>query len=348
MRHVCYAVLLALCSTPLLGQITFRQSAAEQILGLGNYVQFHIDTTADRPTVNVGPKGGPHVYDFSMLKLYHSYTDTIRLVSAVPHLAVRFPGSALVLTFPGDNGFQNNVMEFQTGVLQQLGDYEKDGNTVYIDHRTQPEPFLFFPSDLGDSVRFDYQGVDSTFVDGGLTSSGGTTHPLDYVVDGYGTLLLPNAQSFQCLRIRTQEYTPYNYKGFKYVTPNGLILFVESFNTSPDEGDVTNNGIFLMRSPILTSVAPEKNLPVRFSFDQNFPNPFNPSTTIRFTLSAASPVTVVIYDVLGRPIATLEEGIRSAGQNTVVWNSEGMPSGIYYCRITAGHSAGTKKMVLVR
>lgn len=72
-----------------------------------------------------------------------------------------------------------------------------------------------------------------------------------------------------------------------------------------------------------------------FRLHQNVPNPFNPTTTIAYTLPTATHVKLGVYDVRGREIAVLVDGHRPAGAHSAVWNAAGMPSGIYFCRITA-------------
>jgi len=86
---------------------------------------------------------------------------------------------------------------------------------------------------------------------------------------------------------------------------------------------------------------------------QNFPNPFNPATSIAFFLPRDETVSIVIFDVGGRMVRTLLQEKRSAGKHTVVWNGgneAGSPaaSGVYYCRLTAGKQKITRKLVLMR
>lgn len=89
-------------------------------------------------------------------------------------------------------------------------------------------------------------------------------------------------------------------------------------------------------------------LPQSFFVDQNYPNPFNPSTVIRYGLPAASTVTVTVFDVLGREIATLFEGRQDAGLHEVTWDAAQLGSGIYLCRVQAGTSVIVKSMMLVK
>ena len=94
-------------------------------------------------------------------------------------------------------------------------------------------------------------------------------------------------------------------------------------------------------------------VPERFALYPNYPNPFNPTTTINFDLPIATKVVIRIYDVTGREIAILANRHMDAGQHSVVWNGENkrgraVASGVYFCRLQAGSLTQTKKMVMLR
>ncbi len=89
-------------------------------------------------------------------------------------------------------------------------------------------------------------------------------------------------------------------------------------------------------------------LPGSFSLEQNYPNPFNPSTVINYALPTRQHVTLEVFDVLGREIATLVNEVRPAGEYTVRWNAEGVPSGVYFYRMQAGAFTATKKVMVLR
>ena len=92
----------------------------------------------------------------------------------------------------------------------------------------------------------------------------------------------------------------------------------------------------------------EGNVPTRFALEQNYPNPFNPSTTILFRLPSRSFVSLKVFDVLGREVATLvSEGLPS-GTYTVRWTAAAFPSGVYLYQLRAGSFVETKKLVLLR
>ena len=85
-----------------------------------------------------------------------------------------------------------------------------------------------------------------------------------------------------------------------------------------------------------------------FSLSQNFPNPFNPSTSIRYAIPRESDVKLVVYDVMGREIATLVNERLNAGTYTVDWNASEFPSGVYFYRLTADNFTETKKLLLIK
>ncbi|HHJ52886.1 MAG TPA: T9SS type A sorting domain-containing protein, partial [Caldithrix abyssi] len=101
---------------------------------------------------------------------------------------------------------------------------------------------------------------------------------------------------------------------------------------------------------IATSVPTDKEtLPENFILEQNFPNPFNPKTVIRYRLPAAGLVELSVYSVLGQKVATLVTGKQKAGVHTVQWNGSNMASGVYfYCLKTNAGVVLTKKMILLR
>jgi hypothetical protein len=83
--------------------------------------------------------------------------------------------------------------------------------------------------------------------------------------------------------------------------------------------------------------------------NQNYPNPFNPTTQISFTLPQAQQVTLKVYDMLGREVATLaNREMFSSGMSTLNFNASNLSSGLYIYRLTAGNVAVTRKMTLIK
>ena len=83
--------------------------------------------------------------------------------------------------------------------------------------------------------------------------------------------------------------------------------------------------------------------------EQNFPNPFNPTTSIGFSLEKKSDVSLTVFNILGQEIATLFDGVKEAGDHNVVWDASEVVSGIYFYKLsTADGLSRTKKMVLLK
>lgn len=90
------------------------------------------------------------------------------------------------------------------------------------------------------------------------------------------------------------------------------------------------------------------SLPTEFALEQNFPNPFNPSTQIQFALPEQSRVSIQVFDMLGRQVASLVNEVRAAGMHLVTFDAKNLASGIYMYRIQAGSFVQTKRMTLVK
>jgi hypothetical protein len=101
---------------------------------------------------------------------------------------------------------------------------------------------------------------------------------------------------------------------------------------------------------VLTSVDGQRGagIPDRLTLFQNYPNPFNPLTTIRYEISTGSTVSLKVYDLLGREVATLAEGMKHPGVYTATWNAGDNASGVYIYKLTAGTYNESKKLVLLK
>jgi aminopeptidase N len=102
----------------------------------------------------------------------------------------------------------------------------------------------------------------------------------------------------------------------------------------------------LMLSPKILSVAGEITAD-KYGLSV-YPNPFNPYTTIRYSLPEAQFVALSIFDLLGREVAVLSQGYQSAGEHTVQWNAARQSSGIYLCKIRSGQWYETRKVMLLK
>jgi hypothetical protein len=103
-------------------------------------------------------------------------------------------------------------------------------------------------------------------------------------------------------------------------------------------------------SPLLATAVTQRRteLPTQFVLSQNYPNPFNPSTTISYTLKRNGKVRLTVYDIIGREVTVLVDGVQSAGKHEIMFSGADLPSGIYFYRLETGNEVFAKKMALVK
>jgi predicted acyl esterase len=99
---------------------------------------------------------------------------------------------------------------------------------------------------------------------------------------------------------------------------------------------------------VTSAAEPAPSLPAAFVLHQNFPNPFNPSTTIRFDLAAAQDIRLEVYNIAGQLIATLVDGMMPAGSHAVPFQPRDLASGLYYYRLVTPAGGTVRSMVLLR
>jgi hypothetical protein len=105
---------------------------------------------------------------------------------------------------------------------------------------------------------------------------------------------------------------------------------------------------FPAQKAIWTDVKSVDALPEEFTLSQNYPNPFNPSTTIEYQITKSGMTTLKVYNVLGQEVATLVDGVVSAGSHEATFDASRLSSGIYFYTLRSGSFVETKKMVLLK
>ncbi len=139
--------------------------------------------------------------------------------------------------------------------------------------------------------------------------------------------------------------------------PSGACWTLQSATAISDSGYIAGTGIpasdnqphgYLLTPAAPTGVRERPPLPPRFVLYQNYPNPFNPSTEIKYELPVQEFVTLKLYDVLGREVATLVSGRELPGTYSVMWDAGGKASGVYYCRMQAGEYSSVKKIMVLK
>ena len=110
-----------------------------------------------------------------------------------------------------------------------------------------------------------------------------------------------------------------------------------------------NFGLSIAEVLITTLSAPEDSyMPMEYSLEQNWPNPFNPSTSIRYSLKEAGLTTLSIFDIMGREVMELVNENQPVGRYQLSFDGSQVPAGLYFYRITSGEFSSVRKMLLIK
>ena len=179
----------------------------------------------------------------------------------------------------------------------------------------------------------------------------------------YGFLLFNGPYSVETPALYTAEVgmtqlmIPYSYSsaialletaGFQSITCDWLVFATDGQDTTMSDEIRT---LFLDARPVLT--VDESVVPEVFALHQNFPNPFNPTTTINYDIPESQVVSIMIYDIMGRKVRSLVNEFQEVGYRSVRWDATddfgiGVSAGMYVYTIQAGDFRQVRKMVLLK
>ncbi len=129
--------------------------------------------------------------------------------------------------------------------------------------------------------------------------------------------------------------------------PNTLVLNNKFIFATTSEG-IMRRSLSELIGTVGIKEEDHNNLPDKFSLEQNYPNPFNPSTKIEYSIPHSEKVTIQIYNILGKRVATLVNEEKPAGNYEIVFDGSNLPSGVYFYQIRAGSYIETRKMLLLK
>ncbi|NBC17912.1 MAG: T9SS type A sorting domain-containing protein [Bacteroidetes bacterium] len=173
-----------------------------------------------------------------------------------------------------------------------------------------------------------------------------------YVVDAWGTLITPGGQ-MEALKLRNETISGFEVApGVILVDTSTTIQFLTKGLLGAtieldSEGAVVGAG-YTLNTDTGQSVDPGSEQPRQATLAQNYPNPFNPSTTIAFDLSQTGPVRLAVYDLLGREVAVLIDGLRPSGVHAATFEAGALPSGVYLYKLETAAETQIRQMVLLK
>ena len=144
------------------------------------------------------------------------------------------------------------------------------------------------------------------------------------------------------------ELNPENGITYSFLGDSGLgkISDIKSINGDVSFNKINQNRIYLSASA--EKVNNSSNFPKEYSLLQNYPNPFNPITIIKYSLPKVSDVELIVYDILGREVATLVNEPQQAGNYEINWDASNVSSGVYFYQLNTTDYVDTKKMILLK
>ncbi len=227
---------------------------------------------------------------------------------------------------------------FDTGTVKNKGAMAKGSFAFFKQGDTSATDItldVFVPASMPDSARFDValagpatgsNWVQDEFILGSPSFQKGAWNTLDFNVKRH----IADASITSPRLTATLYVQVYYVSGKKW---NGTIFF---------------DNLTLLGIDALTGIAQNPATPYEYRLYNNYPNPFNPATTIRYELKQGGPVSLKVYDVLGREVTTLVNGRQEAGPHAVVFDAGRFATGAYFYTLRAGAYAKTEKMMLLK
>ncbi|NBC27945.1 MAG: T9SS type A sorting domain-containing protein [Bacteroidetes bacterium] len=163
---------------------------------------------------------------------------------------------------------------------------------------------------------------------------------------------LPHGEKFQKLSINgaVTDTLYFEEVGSGWMSKDTTITYSEPIYTISIDHFWGYLNIDYIQLTVEQAVSNEEqaDIPIQTELHQNYPNPFNPATNISYTLSKSGSTNLTVYDLAGRKVAELVNGVQSSGNHTVSWDATSMASGLYIYRLQTNGSSISKKMLLIK
>lgn len=354
-------ILLLFITASSLAQISINSSDISNQYTVGNTYSIKSDTTVTQ--VDIGQLGATS-WNFG------SFTPTLGL--DFESTVVDPNSTPYIGTYPGANICVHSVVNFGPGMGENYtyhslnGSFEYHGNvsvgefapgitsvtttTLNPLENTANFPFTY-------NSMLDYSGTWTmvTEIQGFPTVTQMMTVVSNTIVDAYGSMTLPGGRMVNALRLKQDRITilqgpfPIYSRSISYtfLAADGSQVSVSADTTQPETGTINVNGVS-WSDRATSDVRIGETIPSDYNLSQNFPNPFNPSTSIEYSIPEQSFVELKVFDILGNEVATLVNEERSAGTYRSEFSAADLPSGLYFARITAGNFTNVVKMTLLK
>ncbi|MEM6783890.1 MAG: T9SS type A sorting domain-containing protein [Bacteroidota bacterium] len=261
--------------------------------------------------------------------------------------------SSLYYRFDGEGGWNTG---FAVGDL----DFDQDGSldTLVTRRYHLGAPEIRFPTEFGVTWTESFIDSSAIFVPNfGVIDSENQRSTIERTADGWGMLVTPRG-TFDALRLRLDQSTDLAplgpspgdavLKGYGFVTREGesaVILWRDNF--PQDDPDAVLETITYFQSA--GAVATEDDVPLADGPTLGaYPNPARDAATLAVTLDTSAPITLTVYDLLGRRVALVHDGTLAAGMHALRLGTTALPNGLYLARLTSASHAVTRRLTVQR
>jgi hypothetical protein len=263
------------------------------------------------------------------------------------------PVDSLTMYATGDNSFDVRFYVSLDGGINWTDISYLDGTStqIMVDRKQRNRMFIFRrpkrSEDTGYSWILISNGLPRPFVVNAAIDSGNPSTlfasyaPLLYDPDDKSGVYITRNSGDQWQMLPYSNGLPITYSD---IAPKPRNVWVDALTSVLYVG--TSRGLFSFQ--LVVSVEEEKNLPSTFHLFQNYPNPFNQATTIKYALRERTPVRLTVYDVLGREVRWLVQEQQDAGVHSVEFRGDGLASGVYIYKLSAGTRTLVGKAILMK
>ena len=248
-----------------------------------------------------------------------------------------------ILNFPVTIGYQYqySIKVLGDTIMSNTKQYAIVSNQNHISYKRQEGSIVYDYDSTGDVIEHDFTWKD------GDTTARNFTDPdsIITIVHVYFTNIFGRNLknwNFGTQSINNKAYEP---SGYAITDSLGYTFFWNEGGNYYCMGFIVDGKTYGTVTQVMTN---SNDSPNKFELSQNYPNPFNPTTTISFALPSRSLVSLKVFDILGREVATIVSEEMAAGSYTRQWNAANMSSGVYFYRLQAGTYSEAKKLLLLK
>lgn len=340
-------------------QTVVTQANIENHLQIGNTIVNFSDTLESE--VDIGAPG-ENTWDFENHPFHLEFEVDIVDPGSTPSSDL-FSSATHALINHYD--LEQNEATAYTYLIIEDGNYGEDGIyfiaevsgstselTIEID---PPGNILQFPVSYQDSWTTTSIETTTQELNGTPVSTTEAEETSSKLVDGYGTIVLPDGTTEEALRIKIEGERTMNgfteeVLSFMFITRSGASLTaVAADPNAPDNGTIETEQVnWNYGNSTPTSINQHEKLATDYYLAQNYPNPFNPTTNIQYSIPKLADVSLKVFDILGNDVATLVDRKQSTGVYNATFDGSNLASGIYFYTLKAGAFTATKKLMLVK